>query len=796
MGPNKMVTNMKILTVTLTFLVTVSALARDFVINPEDAVIVLPEQADPIRVLAASELQKHLQLVSGRELPLLNSPTPGKYAFIIAAPKDETLDKEEARWETSETQTYLYGDDFLLKPELKSIQDICSKYARTGTLFAVYDFLEKQLGILWLEPGDRGIVYTAAETIKLRIGKNTWRPGRLLQRQIRSGYLSWYSNPRVQSMISNTPEFFRPTREQYEESVKDTQLWLKRQKMGVSFPFGYGHAFTQWWKQYGKEHPEYFALQENGVRGPADKRDHFVKLCVSNPKVHEQIISNWQNAKNPSLIINTCENDSHGYCHCPECCKLDVRLEGEAFAEHLTDRYVWFSNAVKAKAEKINPQAGVVMYAYSVYRYPPRREKVDPAIIIGFVPSMLELDTVEEMYRGWRQAGAEKLLLRPNDQHLNAGIPMGFEKQLFEHFQLGIKNGIVGSDYDSLHNFWPANGIADYILARAHTAPEQSFEHWEDEYCSAFGAAANEVKNYFRYWREQIWEKKILPDRKNIRERGRYGNFRRGLMWSIDKYYQSADFDRTDAILESATSRDLSKAEKERLGNLRLANRHARLAYLAFGAKAEQKFTVGKTLLEFRSKYRDQLSFNWAALFNLEKQFGDITGVIAASDFSEYLDVRALPLQWQFKIDPQNLGMTEKWETTKPASYQADWSPIRVNLSWEQQVLESMPQELRTQLKNYDGIGYYALNLSVPKDWKNQELFLYFGAVDESAWVYLNGKPAGEHLFEKPDDWKTPFTIRIDQLIDWSQNKQSLVVRVEDKSGDGGIWKPVYLLRK
>ena len=105
-------------------------------------------------------------------------------------------------------------------------------------------------------------------------------------------------------------------------------------------------------------------------------------------------------------------------------------------------------------------------------------------------------------------------------------------------------------------------------------------------------------------------------------------------------------------------------------------------------------------------------------------------------------------------------------------------------------------EELRERLRSYDGIGYYALSLNVPRDWKGQEVFLYFGAVDESAWVYLNGKPAGEHIFEKPDDWKTPFTIRIDQHIDWSKGRQGLVVRVEDSSGDGGIWKPAYLLRK
>lgn len=154
---------------------------------------------------------------------------------------------------------------------------------------------------------------------------------------------------------------------------------------------------------------------------------------------------------------------------------------------------------------------------------------------------------------------------------------MGYEKQIFDHFQLGIKNGIIGTDYDMLHNFWAANGIADYILARAHTDPAKSFGYWENEYCSAFEAAAPDVKEYFRYWREELWNKRILPNAKKILERGRYGNFRRGLMWDIRKYYRKGDFDATDAILKKASSRKLSSPAMARLRSLQLANRQRRL---------------------------------------------------------------------------------------------------------------------------------------------------------------------------------------------------------------------------
>ena len=47
-----------------------------------------------------------------------------------------------------------------------------------------------------------------------------------------------------------------------------------------------------------------------------------------------------------------------------------------------------------------------------------------------------------------------------------------------------------------------------------------------------------------------------------------------------------------------------------------------------------------------------------------------------------------------------------------------------------------------------------------------------------------------ENKLEKPT---TPFAIPITDKINWSQEKQKVIVRVEDKSGLGGIWKPVLL---
>jgi hypothetical protein len=131
-------------------------------------------------------------------------------------------------------------------------------------------------------------------------------------------------------------------------------------------PPQYGHAFTDWWKRYGKTNLDYFAMN-NGIRGPVGwngKTDNVaafqgnageaVALCVSNPAVVRQIIRNW-NGK--TEYVNICENDANDIhsCHCENCKALDALKPGESWVHNLADRYIHFANEVSKEALK-NPQ--------------------------------------------------------------------------------------------------------------------------------------------------------------------------------------------------------------------------------------------------------------------------------------------------------------------------------------------------------------------------------------------------------------------------------------------------------
>ena len=770
-------------------------------VDPEKAVIVVARDADGVVRFAGFELQRYLHMITGKKIPVADKAIPGKYPFFMGKPAGAPpLKPEESRWEVTKDFARLYGDSTYLGTPKIVLPRILAPATKSGDLTAVYDFLEKQLNVLFPAPGDENISFTPAPVLTLEEGKGVWVP------QFSQRYL-WpdrnlrgaarYDARRAASVrqkpVLAPQEFLPATRAEYGKEMFRTWLWLKQQRMGRSVNYPFGHAFTRWWDRFGKTHPEYFALVRGRRRPVHPKQPDRVKLCVSNPAVWKQIVADWAARKDRGHFIDVCENDSGNYCECPECRKLDMPpLPGKKWNDDLSDRYIYFANQVLKEARKIDPEAGVCHYAYSVYRYPPRREKVDPSVYIGFVPSLFEIDRLEEMYAGWYKAGARKIFLRPNDFHVNTPLPMGFEEHMFRAFKTGVKYGVLGTSYDSLHGFWDISGIADYIIARGNVDPSKDFEHWMKEYCSMFGEAASDARAYYDYFRVNIWEKQLWPNRAVIAERGRYGNFRRGLMWDIHKYYKESDFDNAEKILRNGLKKKLNSQQKRRLERMLLANEHSRLTYRALAASGKAKIRAAVNLLKFRRANKHKLNINWERLFGLEIGFGDCTGVKAAELLGDYDDFQPAPLSWYFAPDPKNAGEAEHWEKTLLQEMKKNWTQIRTDTQWENQ--KNHPDaNFRKLMEKYDGYGWYGVALRIDPAWKGKEVSLVFGAVDESAWVWVNGKFAGKRLYANDSDWKTPFAIPITDVIDWNRKQQTVAVRVLDTNGAGGIWRPVML---
>lgn len=146
----------------------------------------------------------------------------------------------------------------------------------------------------------------------------------------------------------------------------------------------------------------------------------------------------------------------------------------------------------------------------------------------------------------------------------------------------------------------------------------------------------------------------------------------------------------------------------------------------------------------------------------------------------EVITVKSIPLAsagWKFRPDPLENGHHKGW--FKPEFNDAKWKSLQIGF-WEKQGYDG-----------YDGMGWYRFRFTMPAKIDCNAVEIHFGAVDESAWVWLNGKYAGQHDVG-PAGWNRPFDLDITNEIKWGGENQ-LTVRVEDTVTAGGIWKPVQI---
>jgi hypothetical protein len=149
--------------------------------------------------------------------------------------------------------------------------------------------------------------------------------------------------------------------------------------------------------------------------------------------------------------------------------------------------------------------------------------------------------------------------------------------------------------------------------------------------------------------------------------------------------------------------------------------------------------------------------------------------------------VNLLPLgPWTFRADPAQQGVQEKW-------FAVDHDPSQ----WVAIQVPGFIAETRT-LGTVLGYGWYRVRFQLPADWKNKNLRLLFAAVDEQAWVYVNGELAGQHTIESESKsinvlWEKPFTVEVPAARLKVGADNELVVRIHNSLAQGGIWRPVLI---
>lgn len=476
------------------------------------AVIVTANKPGPVAQYAAEELALHIAKATGATLPIVTESTVkpadenriyvGNSQAVRAAGIDVGKFAPEAFvLRVSGKALFIAGDD--------KNDDPLDPDTRAGTLWGVYEWLDRDAGVRWLWPGELGTFVPKTTTIAAKNVDETIPP-RLIQRKLRPGLGFTSEHP----ALGFTEAGFK----QYSQ---DQSVFLRRHRMGRSRNISYGHAFTDWWEKYGKEHPDWFQLRDGGKRGPSKPTSRF-SMCVSNPEFQKQIVSLWEGRHKsypgvPSYI-NGCENDILGLCTCDKCQALDgpappdylkyyspsSKMVGSRF---VSDRYAKFWLALQQLGSTKDPEATVIGYVYfNYFQAPTSGVKLNDHILLGYCPSggffprsPDEHEWMKQQWTGWRNTGA-RLFLRTN--HLLDGycMPFIFAHQFADEFHHAMQNGMVATDFDSLTGEWATQGPNLYVAVRLHDHPGATADDVLAEYYASFGPAAPKVKAYFDYW--------------------------------------------------------------------------------------------------------------------------------------------------------------------------------------------------------------------------------------------------------------------------------------------------------
>lgn len=303
-----------------------------------DWTIVVSEEAIPSERYAAAEFQSLFRQATGIELP--QSTAAAKAPGNVFIGPGETMETSDIGFSADDL-----GEEGLRIRIAPNAIAIAGGRPR-GTLYGVYEFMERYLGVRFLTHDHTYI--PDKKSWKLPCETHTYTPPFSFR-------WSYYKEN------ADYPEF--AARLRVNTTTRDEKLG------GITQQSLINHTLYRFLpvEKYGKEHPEYFALVDGkrlldiGGGGP--------EPCVTHPDVIEIVAKNVieELDRNPNQRnISVSQNDNDAYCRCERCEAINQR-EGTPMGSHLA-----FVNAVAERVEKKHPDVKIGTLAYWYTRKAPK----------------------------------------------------------------------------------------------------------------------------------------------------------------------------------------------------------------------------------------------------------------------------------------------------------------------------------------------------------------------------------------------------------------------------------------
>ncbi len=294
--------------------------------------IVLSEGASESEKTAAKELQQYVEQTGKVLLPISNDlEVKGRKIFVgfndkvaaITGEKAPDADFEGFTCRTAGKDILIYGG------------------SQRGTMYGVFDFLEKHLGVKWLTTS-----FTSVPSLKsLRLKSMDYSDRPFLRYR--------YSN----YAVAGDPVWKAHNRENMDwgaisNGYGNLEGYWSAHTMGVFVPV----------EEFFHSHPEYFCLRDG------KRYDGYGQLCLSNPEVLEICKTRLEKVMREQplyRVYSLSQNDNQKYCQCEKCKALEDRYGGHSGI------LLWFVNQVADAVREEFPDKFVGTFAYQYTRKPP-----------------------------------------------------------------------------------------------------------------------------------------------------------------------------------------------------------------------------------------------------------------------------------------------------------------------------------------------------------------------------------------------------------------------------------------
>lgn len=539
--------------------------------------IVVPDKApDSVRD-AAKELQRDLEESTKAKLPIqkdnetingavisLGSTVQAKEAGLSA----EKIPDSGFRIVTKNGNLYIIGLDTVakvnlsrkywgemtLQPGIPGPQFTKDGGWSNGTANGVYTFLEDYLGMRWLMPGELGRDVQLQKKLTIPDLDRIEEP-EFIYRKL--GYL-----------------------EQSPQALKAVSEWQNLHKLGFSYRLNYNH---NWWetinrvgggrggypntdavKKFYAEHPDWFAMNEEGKR-PFPK-SQYTKLETTNPefvKWFAQQAIDYLKENPEAQTYSLSPADGRGYSKSPESLKYYdpspttiFDPESEPGAPSVTRLILKFYRDVSKIVEEKYPQGKVAGYLYQDFLYPPQNGDatlpenfipvVAPGITSGYKLYRKDVqERLDYILKGWANVVPTEWFFYslPNWHRTKDGMvtPPG-NKQLNFIFSRLLKYRMKGFILYG-NTSWSSAAMSNYISAKMLWNPKLDARELQREWLMrAYGVDAGTVMDeYFQKlddWFSEYYNK-YESESYHVRE-GIFRNFFAPHYNEIEKYFIKA----------------------------------------------------------------------------------------------------------------------------------------------------------------------------------------------------------------------------------------------------------------